>query len=102
MTETAAMAGAAGGAPAYRRAPWLVTGALGMLGRDLVEVLTDRGIRVTATDRHNLDITKISEELGYTPQVSLTDGLASTVTWYRENRDWWEPLKARAAICCGG
>jgi dTDP-glucose 4,6-dehydratase len=48
--------------------------------------------------RYSLDITKISEELGYTPQVSLEDGLASTVTWYRENRDWWEPLKARAAI----
>jgi dTDP-glucose 4,6-dehydratase len=48
--------------------------------------------------RYSLDITKISEELGYTPQVTLDDGLAATVKWYRENRDWWEPLKARAAI----
>ena len=25
------------------------------------------------------------------------DGLAATVTWYKENRAWWEPLKARHA-----
>ena len=44
--------------------------------------------------RYSLDITKISNELGYEPAVNLTDGLAATVAWYRENRDWWEPLKA--------
>jgi dTDP-glucose 4,6-dehydratase len=48
--------------------------------------------------RYSLDISKISEELGYTPQITLADGLDSTVKWYRENRDWWEPLKARAAV----
>jgi dTDP-glucose 4,6-dehydratase len=60
--------------------------------------------RVTPVDdrkghdrRYSLDITKISEELGYTPQIGLEEGLTSTVKWYRENRDWWEPLKARAA-----
>jgi dTDP-glucose 4,6-dehydratase len=47
--------------------------------------------------RYSLDIAKISEELGYTPEVGLADGLADTVRWYRENRAWWEPLKARAA-----
>ncbi len=48
--------------------------------------------------RYSLDITKISDELGYTPQVSFDDGLAQTVAWYRENRAWWEPLKAKAAL----
>jgi dTDP-glucose 4,6-dehydratase len=48
--------------------------------------------------RYSLDITKISNELGYQPQVSFDDGLARTVAWYRENRAWWEPLKARAAL----
>jgi dTDP-glucose 4,6-dehydratase len=47
--------------------------------------------------RYSLDVTKISEELGYAPQVSFEDGLAATVTWYRENRNWWEPLKARTS-----
>ena len=37
---------------------WLVTGARGMLGRDLVEMLTGTaGVTVTAADRHVLDIT---------------------------------------------
>ncbi|MGV9265382.1 dTDP-glucose 4,6-dehydratase [Kitasatospora sp. NPDC003701] len=48
--------------------------------------------------RYSLDITKISEELGYSPQVRFEDGLAATIAWYRENRAWWEPLKAKAAL----
>jgi dTDP-glucose 4,6-dehydratase len=48
--------------------------------------------------RYSLDITKISEELGYAPRVSFDEGLARTVQWYRENRAWWEPLKAKAAL----
>jgi dTDP-glucose 4,6-dehydratase len=48
--------------------------------------------------RYSLDITKISNELGYAPQVTLEQGLADTVAWYRANRAWWEPLKARAAL----
>jgi dTDP-glucose 4,6-dehydratase len=48
--------------------------------------------------RYALDITKIRTELGYEPQVDLDSGLAATVTWYAENRDWWEPLTARAAV----
>lgn len=36
---------------------WLVTGAGGMLGRDLVTVLASRGYRVTAAARADLDIT---------------------------------------------
>jgi dTDP-glucose 4,6-dehydratase len=48
--------------------------------------------------RYALDITKISEELGYAPAVSFDEGLAATVSWYRDNRGWWEPLKKRAAL----
>ena len=36
--------------------------------------------------------------MGYTPATSFEDGLAGTVDWYRDNRDWWEPLKQRAAL----
>lgn len=39
---------------------WLVTGAHGMLGRDLVAVLTARGIPVTVTDREHVDITDLA------------------------------------------
>ncbi len=43
--------------------------------------------------RYSVDITKISRELGYEPQVPFESGLADVVAWYRERRDWWEPLK---------
>jgi dTDP-glucose 4,6-dehydratase len=48
--------------------------------------------------RYSVDITKISNELGYKPKVDFATGLAEVVQWYRDNRDWWEPLKARAAL----
>ncbi|XVX18757.1 dTDP-glucose 4,6-dehydratase [Actinomycetota bacterium] len=48
--------------------------------------------------RYSVDIGKISSELGYQPQVPFEQGLADTVEWYRTRRDWWEPLKARAAL----
>lgn len=43
--------------------------------------------------RYSVDITKISRELGYQPQVDLEHGLRETVEWYRENESWWRPLK---------
>jgi len=48
--------------------------------------------------RYSLDITKISNELGYAPRVAFEDGLAATVAWYQDNRAWWEPLKAKAEL----
>ena len=48
--------------------------------------------------RYSVDITKITTELGYRPEVPFDRGLADVVAWYRENRAWWEPLKARAAL----
>jgi dTDP-glucose 4,6-dehydratase len=48
--------------------------------------------------RYSVDITKIREELGYEPQVAFAEGLADTVRWYVENRDWWEPLRRPAAL----
>lgn len=48
--------------------------------------------------RYSVDISKISQELGYQPQVNFDQGLADVVQWCRDNREWWEPLKARAAL----
>jgi dTDP-glucose 4,6-dehydratase len=48
--------------------------------------------------RYSVDITKIRDELGYEPQVPFEEGLRQTVAWYRDNRAWWEPLKAKAAL----
>ncbi|GAA4768223.1 MULTISPECIES: dTDP-glucose 4,6-dehydratase [Streptomyces] len=48
--------------------------------------------------RYSVDCTKIREELGYAPRTDFATGLAETVRWYRDHRDWWEPLKGRAAL----
>ncbi len=46
--------------------------------------------------RYSLDDSKL-RALGYAPQVDFASGLAETVDWYRANRAWWEPLKAKVA-----
>jgi dTDP-glucose 4,6-dehydratase len=48
--------------------------------------------------RYSVDWTKINRELGYEPQVKFEDGLRDTIDWYRNNREWWEPLKQRAGL----
>jgi dTDP-glucose 4,6-dehydratase len=48
--------------------------------------------------RYLLDATKIRAELGWSPARGFEEGLAETVAWYEEHRDWWEPLKARAPV----
>lgn len=45
--------------------------------------------------RYSVDWTKINRELGYEPQVKFEDGLKETIQWYRDNEEWWKPLKSR-------
>jgi dTDP-glucose 4,6-dehydratase len=47
--------------------------------------------------RYSVDYSKTAA-LGYAPRMTFEDGLALTVQWYRDNRDWWEPLKVKAAL----
>jgi dTDP-glucose 4,6-dehydratase len=63
-------------------------------GWDMVEYVEDRKGH---DRRYSVDHSKIAA-LGYAPRVTFEDGLADTVRWYRENRAWWEPLKAAAAL----
>ena len=59
---------------------------------DRVEMVTDRKGH---DRRYSVDSSKISTELGYQPATPFDRGLADTVAWYRANRAWWEPLRAR-------
>jgi dTDP-glucose 4,6-dehydratase len=40
--------------------------------------------------RYAIDATKISTELGWRPAEDFESGLRKTVSWYLENREWWE------------
>jgi len=42
--------------------------------------------------RYSLDTTKL-RSLGWAPRREWQDGIRGTIDWYRENRDWWEPIK---------
>jgi dTDP-glucose 4,6-dehydratase len=43
--------------------------------------------------RYSVDWRKIAKELDYEPQISFENGLRDTVDWYRNNEEWWKPLK---------
>ncbi len=45
------------------------------------------GNPVGEIDRQFVDATKIRERVGWTPQVSLEEGLRRTIEWYREHAD---------------
>ncbi|WP_405434261.1 dTDP-glucose 4,6-dehydratase [Micromonospora sp. NBC_00617] len=63
---------------------------LGLAGADWDRVrhVPDRKVQ---DQRYSLDYRKISEELGFEPQIRFSDGLSEVFHWYRENRAWWVP-----------
>ena len=42
--------------------------------------------------RYAIDATKIKTHLGWTPSVTIEEGLRLTVQWYLNNSEWWKPL----------
>jgi dTDP-glucose 4,6-dehydratase len=62
---------------------------------DLIEFVTDRPGHDL---RYAIDPTRIREELGWRPSVTVEEGLEKTVRWYLENEEWWQPLLGRAGV----
>ncbi len=42
--------------------------------------------------RYSLD-DSLLRGMGFAPRIPFSEGLQSTVRWYKQNRRWWEPLK---------
>ncbi len=85
-----------------------IGGGTELTNRELTErLLAEFGLDFSMVDpvedrkghdrRYSVDHAKIAE-LGYAPQIDFETGLRDTITWYRDNRSWWEPLKQRAAV----
>jgi dTDP-glucose 4,6-dehydratase len=74
-----ALAGRFPGCPAARRAQ----------SESLMRFVRDRPGH---DRRYAIDCTKITRELGFSPSVSLTDGLARTLEWYLRNETWWRQV----------
>ncbi|MCK8485222.1 dTDP-glucose 4,6-dehydratase [Aliiroseovarius sp. S2029] len=48
--------------------------------------------------RYAIDPTRIRDELGWRPSVTIEEGLRKTVQWYLDNEDWWRPLQKRDGV----
>lgn len=48
--------------------------------------------------RYAIDPSRIREELGWRPSVTVEEGLEKTVQWYLDNEDWWRPLLNRQGV----
>ena len=65
--------------------PWLVLEAMKPNNSE-IQFIGDRPGQVF---RHTCDGSKIKGLLDWEPQLSLEEGLARTIRWYRENEGWW-------------
>jgi dTDP-glucose 4,6-dehydratase len=48
--------------------------------------------------RYAIDPTRIREELGWRPSVTVEEGLRRTVLWYLDNEPWWRALQGREGV----
>jgi len=48
--------------------------------------------------RYAIDPTRIREELGWRPSVTVEEGLEKTVQWYLDNERWWRALQTRSGV----
>lgn len=62
---------------------------------DLITYVTDRPGHDL---RYAINPSRMRDELGWRPSVTLEEGLAKTVDWYLANRDWWQPLLDREGV----
>ena len=74
----------------------LTSRLLELTGRDdsFIEPVEDR---LGHDRRYSVNIDKISS-LGWSLDRSFEQSLESTIAWYRDNREWWEPLKRKAGL----
>ena len=69
----------------------LILGALGK-PESLITFVQDRPGH---DRRYAVDFGKVQKELGWIPQVRFEDGLAETVAWYKDHRDWERKVLGR-------
>lgn len=48
--------------------------------------------------RYAIDPSRIREELGWRPSVTLDEGLEKTVQWFLDHEDWWRALQDREGV----
>jgi len=66
----------------------LILAALGK-GEELITFVADRPGH---DRRYAMDSTRVRTELGWEPRVPFERGIADTIRWYADHRDWWERI----------
>ncbi|HXZ36334.1 MAG TPA: dTDP-glucose 4,6-dehydratase [Thermodesulfobacteriota bacterium] len=46
--------------------------------------------------RYGIEFSKLKGELGWSPSISLEEGLAQTIRWYLDREEWWRRIKSGA------
>ena len=62
---------------------------------DLITFVTDRPGHDA---RYAIDPSRIRDELGWRPSLTVEEGLEKTVHWYLDNENWWKPLLGRSGV----
>ena len=62
---------------------------------DLITFVTDRPGHDA---RYAIDPSRIRDELGWRPSLTVEEGLEKTVQWYLQNENWWKPLLKRSGV----
>lgn len=68
----------------------LILKIMGKSPDDWLEFVPDRAGH---DRRYAVNWEKINRELGWEPKYNLEEGLKKTITWYEDNRSWWEKKK---------
>jgi dTDP-glucose 4,6-dehydratase len=67
----------------------------GLSYKDQISFVTDRPGHDA---RYAIDPSRIRDELGWRPSVTVAEGLEKTVQWYLDNEAWWRVLQNRAGV----
>ena len=67
-------------------------------GRGYADQITFVTDRPGHDARYAIDPTRIREELGWRPSVTVEEGLERTVQWYLDNEAWWRALLDRDGV----
>ena len=64
----------------------------------MIQQAMDAGTPAFVADRPDHDMRYAvnpakAEALGWRPTITLAQGLADTISWYRDNQAWWRAIK---------
>lgn len=60
------------------------------MGEEMVEPVKDRPGH---DRRYSIDCSKLENDFGWKAEKDFETGMKETIAWYKNNPDWWQPLK---------